>query len=112
MGFPAGLTTIQVTGLNVTDFGGNPANGFVLFTPSEAAAPDANAHLVMQGSAEGVVTGGVMTPVVIPTTDSVSPSFTYTIRLLLQTADNAPAPYTAVAIPASLGASVDLSALI
>jgi hypothetical protein len=110
--FPVGLTVIEVTGLHVTDFGGNPVSGFVLFTPSQAATPDASVHLVMQGSTEGVVTDGVMTPVTIPTTDSVSPPFTYTISLKLQTADNAPAPYTAVAIPASLGASVDLSALI
>lgn len=111
MTFPAGLTTIVVTGLNVTDLAGNPVNGFVLFS---AAVPQVSAvhSLIAEGSAEGVVTAGVMAPVTIPTTDSVSPSFTYTIKLVLQTASPDPAPYTAVAVPASLGASVDLSALI
>ena len=111
MGFPAGLTTIQVTGLNLTDFAGSPANGRVLFTAVPPQVSPSHS-LVVEGSAEGVVTAGVMAPVTIPTTDSVSPAFTYTVKLVLQTADADPAPYTAVAIPASLGASVDLSALI
>lgn len=111
MTFPAGLTTIEVTGLNLRDFGGQPASGFVIFTASEVAA-DPAADLVLAGSAEGLVTGGVMTPVILPTTDSVSPAFTYTVTLRLQNADNSPPPYTGIAIPHALGASVDLSTLL
>jgi hypothetical protein len=109
--FPAGLTTIVVTGLHLADFGGAPANGVVVFTASEVAA-DPAAELVLAGSAEGLVAGGVMTPVTIPTTDSVSPAFTYTITLRLQNADSSAPPYTGISVPHTLGASVDLSALI
>ena len=111
MSFPAGLLTIEVTGLNVTDFSGAPLNGFVIFTASEPAA-DPALGLTVFGSAEALVEDGVMSPVTIPTTDSVSPSFTYTITLRLQSEDNSPPPYTGVVIPHSLGASVDLSALV
>ena len=111
MTFPAGLTTIEVTGLHLADFGGAAANGFVIFTASEVAA-DPAAELVLAGSTEGLVTGGVMAPVTIPTTDSVSPAFTYTVTLRLQNADNSPPPYTGISVPHTLGASVDLSTLL
>jgi hypothetical protein len=56
-----------------------------------------------------------MAPVRLPTTDCVSPGFTYTITQRLATpdgAENEAAPATGVAIPSALGASVDLSALL
>jgi len=109
--FPAGLTVIVVTGLNVRDYSGALLNGAVIFSASAVGA-DPAADLVLDGSAEGLVTNGVMTPVTIPTTDSVSPGFTYTISLRLQTGDADPAPYTGIAVPRSLGATVDLSSLI
>lgn len=112
MTFPGGLTTIEVTGQNIRDFGGALANGYVVFTASAPIA-DPAADLVAEGSTEGVVTNGVMAPVTIPVTDSVSPSFTYTVTLRLQTADgNGPSPYEGISVPASLGASVDLSELL
>jgi hypothetical protein len=109
--FPGGLETIEVTGLNLLDFGGSPVSGYVIFTPSAPQAVPA-VSAVLAGSAVAQVTGGVMTPVVIPTTDSVSPAFTYTIALRLQTEDASPPPWTGINIPHTLGASVDLSALI
>jgi hypothetical protein len=111
MTFPAGLTTIEVTGLHLLDFGGNPASGYVTFTASvPVAAPAADA--VVFGSAEGLVTDGVMEPVIIPTTDSVSPGFTYTIVLRLNSEDADPPPWTGILIPHALGVSVDLSSLL
>lgn len=111
MTFPAGLTTITVTGQNVRDLSGAPLNGFVVFTASVPVVNPA-ADLVAFGSAEALVTNGVMTPVTIPATDSVSPGFTYTITLRLQSEDNSPPPWSGIAIPHTLGASVDLSALV
>lgn len=111
MTFPAGVTTIQVTGLNLRDSGGGSPSGYVTFTPSGLAAKQ-SADLVAYGTAEGIVTGGVMAPVTILTTDAVSPSFTYTIALRLQGDDPDPPPFTGISIPASLGVSVDLSALL
>jgi hypothetical protein len=109
--FPGGLTVIEVTGLNIRDFGGSPAEGVVIFTASAPLA-DPGADLVVAGSTEGLVSNGVMTPVTIPTTDAISPAFTYTITLRLSDADASPPPYTGVAVPSTLGASVDLSALL
>jgi hypothetical protein len=109
--FPAGLTTIEVTGQNLRDFGGAPANGVVIFTASEVVA-DPAAELVVAGSTEGVVTNGVMATVTLPTTDAVTPAFTYTVTLRLQNADESPPAYTGVSVPHTLGATVDLSTLL
>lgn len=111
MTFPAGLTTIQVTGENLRDFGGALLGGYVVFTASAPAADPADS-LVMAGSAVALVNDGVMVPVTLPTTDSVTPAFTYTVTLRLTDADNSPPPYEGIAVPSSLGASVDLSALL
>jgi hypothetical protein len=110
--FPAGITTIQVTGRHILDLGGNPLNGSFVFTPV-GPVDDPAAQTLLEGSAVGQVIDGVMTPVTIPTTDAVVPSFTYTITTRLSTADeSSPAPVTGVSIPASLGASVDISMLL
>lgn len=112
MSFPAGLKTIQVTGLHILDLGGSPLNGSFIFTPS-GPVDDPAVSALLEGSATGQVIEGVMTPVTIPTTDSVSPSFTYTINTRLATADElSPAPVTGVSIPSSLGATVDISTLL
>lgn len=112
MTFPAGLTTITVTGQNLIDFGGFRLNGIVVFTASSPVS-DPAAAAVVAGSAQGVVTDGTMAPVVLPATDSVSPAFAYTITFRLQDADgNGPPPYAGVSIPHTLGESVDLSALV
>lgn len=112
MSLPAGITTITVTGQHVLDMGGEPLNGFFVFTPSGPVSDPAAATL-LEGSATGEVIAGVMTPLVIPTTDSVSPAFTYTITTRLAVPDaTAPPPVTGVPIPASLGATVDISTLL
>jgi hypothetical protein len=112
--FPGGLTTIEVTGLNILAMDGTPLNGAVIFTPSGVVA-DSALSLVLEGSAVGEVSGGVMTPLTIPTTDSISPSFAYTVAFRLQAPDGVPgtpAPLLNVSVPHTLGASVDLSALV
>jgi hypothetical protein len=112
--FPPGLTTIEVTGRNVVAFDGTPLSGVVIFSASAPVA-DPGGSALIEGSATGLVVSGVMAPINIPTTDSVSPGFTYTITQRLQTVDGAagsPEPAAGVSIPASLGASVDLSALV
>jgi hypothetical protein len=112
--FPAGLAIIEVTGLNLLAFDGTPLSGAVIFTAS-GPVEDPAVNLLLEGSATGQVSGGVMTPVTIPTTDCVSPGFTYTITAQLQTPDGAeggPPPVSGILIPHTLGATVDLSALL
>lgn len=114
MTFPDGLLTIEVTGTDLSTFDGTPLSGTVIFGASEELA-DPGVSAVLDGAGLGVVTGGVMAPVRLPTTDCVSPGFTYTITQRLATpdgAENEAAPATGVAIPSALGASVDLSALL
>jgi hypothetical protein len=113
--FPHGLTTITVTGENVLGLDGLDLNGVVIFTASEEVA-DPAASVLLDGAAVGNIASGVLVPpLVIPTTDCVSPPFTYTITLKLQDADGiegGPPPLAGVEIPSSLGATVDLSALL
>lgn len=111
MPFPVGLTTIEVTGQNLLDFAGGALSGTVIFTASGPAA-DPGAETLLFGSATTEVVEGVLVPVTIPTTDSASPAFTYTISMKLDEPDASPPPWPGVSIPASLGASVDLSALL
>ena len=114
MTFPGGITTIEVTGLNLLAFDGTPLNGSVTFTvDGEVAVPAADTVLV--GSATGIVTNGVMSPVTLPTTDNISPGFSYSITQNLQTSDgvtSSPAPVQGVGIPSTLGVTVDLSDLV
>lgn len=114
MSFPAGLSTIQVTGENLIGMDGTPLSGVIIFTASEAVGKP-SLDVLMEGSATGEVVNGVMTPITIPTTDAVTPAFTYTITQRLVTADGSegsPPPLENVSIPASLGASVDVSYLL
>jgi hypothetical protein len=113
--FPAGLTTITVTGQDLQALDGTPLSGFVIFTP-DAPIADPAVSALLEGSATAQVTAGaIVQPFVIPTTDCVTPPFTYTITQRLQTPDGAeggPPPVTGVSIPSTLGAAVDLSALL
>jgi hypothetical protein len=114
MTFPAGLLTIVVTGLHVLGLDGAPLNGFVIFSAADPIS-DPAVSLLLEGSAMGQVVNGVMTPVTLPTTDCVSPGFTYTVNLRLQDPDGvegSPPPFTGILIPHTLGAAVDLAALI
>jgi hypothetical protein len=112
--FPAGLATIEVTGLNLLQFDGTPLEGVVIFSVA-GQVPDPALSLLLQGSAVGEVAGGVMDPLTIPTTDCVSPGFVYTIIPRLQTSDGVPslvAPLQNVAVPSAYGDSVDLAVLV
>jgi hypothetical protein len=113
--FPSGITTITVTGQDVSSLDGTPLSGYVIFTPSEEVADPAVLAL-LEGSATARVVNGVLAqPFVIPTTDCVTPAFTYTITQRLVTGDGvegSPPPLTGVSVPHSLGSSVDLSALL
>jgi hypothetical protein len=109
--FPGGVTTIAITGESLLDLDGTPLNGFIILTPSRPVYVAGTT--VLEGSASMQVSGGVATPITVPTTDAVSPSFTYTITQRLATPDGVPpAPVTGVTIPASTGASVDISILL
>ena len=113
MPFPAGLATIEVTGQNLLALDGSPLAGAVIFSVGALVAAPA-ASLVLDGSAVATITDGVMTPLTLPATDSVEPGFSYTVTWRLQTPDGtdyAPLPVTGVALPSSLGSSVDLSEL-
>lgn len=115
MTFPAGLTTITVTGSDLETLDGTPLSGVIIFSPSgEISDPAVSA--VLEGSAvANVVAGSIVQPFIIPTTDCVTPPFTYTIAQRLQGPDGvegAPAPISGVSIPHSLGSAVDLSALV
>jgi len=114
MTFPAGLTVIQVTGLHIEGLDGTPLSGVIVFSASGPVVDPAVSAL-LEGSATGEVTDGVMAPVTLPTTDCVTPGFTYTITQRLQTPDGvegSPPPAAGVAIPHTLGATVDLTALL
>lgn len=109
--FPVGVTVITVTAASMLGFDGTPLNGVIIFTPSQDVF--VGGVSVLEGSASLTVESGVGIPVVVPTTDAVSPSFTYTIEQRLDTPDGvSPAPVTGVAIPASTGATVDVSTLL
>jgi hypothetical protein len=109
------ITTIQVTGQTMNALDGTPLNGVIIFSSSVPILADTADHDLVEGSAPTTVTAGVMKPVTIPTTDSVTPTFTYTITLRLVTVDGAegsPPPFQGVLIPSTLGATVDLTALV
>lgn len=104
---------IAVTGKSITTLDGTPLNGFVLFSTSQAVdIPDLPAIFV--GSADATVSNGVMETITIPTTDNTLPPFTYTITLRISgpdgDADNQ--VLQNVAIPSSLGSTVDLAQLL
>jgi hypothetical protein len=113
--FPAGITTIEVTGNNLLAFDGTPLSGVIIFTPA-GTVPVPSADAILQGSATATAQNGAIAgPFVIATTDCVSPGFTYTISFRLTTPDGQESsvpPAENVAIPSTLGASVDLSQLV
>jgi hypothetical protein len=116
MPFPAGLTTITVTGLNILALDGTALSGTLVFAASGLVADPAVSAL-LKGNATATVTNGVMTPVVLATTDCISPGFTYTVTASLQSPSGLVSFSSAlvasgVVIPSGLGSSVDVSALV
>lgn len=110
--FPFWLPVITVTGQDLVAMDGTPLNGAIIFTPS--APVYVAGWAVLEGSAVMTVVAGVaQAPLVIPCTDAVTPAFTYTLTQRLATPDAlGPAPILGVAVPHSLGASVDISQLL
>jgi hypothetical protein len=111
--FPAGLSVIEVTGLHLLALDGTPLSGMVVFSAGGTVA-DPALSVLLDGSGTAEVENGVMAPVIIPTTDCVSPAFVYTIDVTLATPDGFQGKTVTpnVSIPSTLGASVDLSALV
>jgi hypothetical protein len=104
---------IQVTGQSITTLDGTPLNGFILFsTDGPVDIPDMPA--VFLGSADATVRNGVMDTITLPTTDSVLPPFAYTITLRISgpDGDSDNKVIQNVQIPSTLGASVDIAALL
>lgn len=109
--FPFWLGVIQVTALNVVADDGTLLNGAFILTPT--APVYISGWTILEGSATLTVTNGVGSPIYIPTTDTVATSFTYTIEQRLNIPDGTgPVPVTGVSVPHTLGASVDISALL
>lgn len=107
MSLPSALSTITVTGNDLSTFDGTPLNGVIIFMPSRHIV---GAGAVLEGAAVMTVTAGVAVPITLPCTDSVSPPFTYTIDSRLATPDGVdPAPVTGVSIPGTMKPTVDVS---
>lgn len=115
MTLPSNITTLAVTAEGWSGPDGTGWNGVVLFTTPlllDAAGPG-----IIDGTATGTLTAGVMPAVDIVPTDcpAVSPTpFTYTITVRLQTTDaaNDDQVFTGVSIPSGLGPTVDLAQLL
>lgn len=109
--FPFWLSVVEVTADSVLASDGTPLSGAIILTPSETLDLDG---VLVEGSATITVSGGTAdAPVTIPCTDCVSPSFTYTVYLRLNTPDGiSPAPVTGVLVPSTLHPSVDISQLL
>lgn len=109
--YPFWLGTVLITAQEVVGFDGEQLSGAFLLTPSMPLY--ISGAMVIEGSASLEVVSGTGAPVRVPATDSLSPSFTYTITQRLATPDSLnPAPVTGVAIPHTLGPVVDISQLL
>lgn len=83
MGFPAGVTLVQVTGQNLRDLAGNPAvSGTVHFKASGQLSDPTHGLIIVNVELMATITNGVMTPIQLPVNDStVNPNgFTIAVR--------------------------------
>lgn len=83
MGFPAGVTLVQVTGQNLRDLAGNPAvSGVVRFKASGQLADPTHGLIIVNIELVSTITNGVMAPVELPVNDAtVNPhGFTIAVR--------------------------------
>jgi hypothetical protein len=109
--FPFWLAVIEVTGDTLTAADGTLLNGVIILTPS--APVYVPGWAVLEGSATLTVTDGVASPTTVVCTDAVTPAFTYTITQRLDIPDiTGPVPVAGVSVPHTLGATVDISALL
>jgi len=85
------VPSVTVTGNSVTDGGGNPGQGLVMFDAGQVlVVPGMGGAARVFGNPVVVeVYAGVMVPVVLPDTNLAFPtSFTYTVTLRLEGADS------------------------
>ncbi len=109
--YPFWLGVVQLTAENVTAMDGTLLNGVFILTPSVPVY--AGGWAVLEGSATLTVVNGAGIPVYIPCTDTSPQSFTYTITSRLDIPDGpGPVPVAGVAVPHTLGPSVDISTLL
>lgn len=109
--YPFWLGVCTITAVDVVADDGTLLNGAFILTPSVPVYIAGWA--VLEGSATLTVTSGTGTPVTLPCTDTAGTAFTYTIIQRLNTPDAVnPPPVTGVALPHTLGTTVDISALL
>lgn len=109
--YPFWLGVIEITAADVVAADGTLLDGVFILTPSSPVY--VGGWVILEGSATLTVTNGVGTPVTVPCTDTAGTAFTYTITTRLNTPDGtSPPPVAGVAVPHTLGASVDISALL
>jgi hypothetical protein len=109
---PGGITVITVTGTFLHP-SGTPASGTVTLDPGPVTLTDSAGHVILAAPVTATLSGSGQVSVVIPCTDDETLSggpFTYSVTVAL---DGLPgATYPGKSIPHTLGASVDLSALL
>ncbi len=109
--FPFWLGVIVLTAGSVIGSGGELLDGDIILTPSVPVYIPGWA--VLEGSTVLTVANGAAAPQVIVCTDAAPTGFTYTIAQRLNTPDILnPPPVTGVSVPHTLGATVDISALL
>lgn len=110
--YPFWLAVVNLTAQSVLGPDGTPLTGTFILTPSQPTYVPG--WTVIEGSANLYVkNGAAAAPVVLVCTDAVTPGFTYTITQRLTTPDVVgPSPITGVAIPHTLGMTVDISTVL
>jgi hypothetical protein len=116
MPLPGDVKLITVTG-TYTDMGGNPLTGHVTFTPSVSPLTDSTGMAIFEGAPVGASPSNGFLSIVLPTTDQFSPTG-WIWRVTENLSNGLPGAQGsrlsrsyAVALPSSLGATVDLSQL-
>ena len=112
MALPGDISTIVVTG-TFLGFAGTPCTGCVTFDPGGVVLADATGHAILVAPVTATLNGSGHISVTLPCTDAVTLSpgpFTYTVTTALDGLPGSSHPRKA--IPHTLGASVDLSALL
>ena len=112
MAFPGNIVTITVTGTFLTPAGA-PATGTVTFDPGAVTLVDPAGHAILASPVTVALNGSGQIAVVLPCTDDPVLSgvpFTYSVGVAL--GGQPASAYPGKSMPRSLGASVDLSALL
>jgi len=108
--FPGNLALVAITGAFPL-INGDPQDGFVVFDPGQVVT-DPDGEAIFSGRVSTPVRASVMTPIQLPATDNASlrysPPFVYTCTVHVGNTIGVPFQ---IALPAALGATVDLSYL-